>query len=471
MSELPGQITTTAAGSQATAGAAAARAAAARGAQKVVKSGAPQKPASPVSNVDDPAIVDDSKARASKNMIGVGGELAKFRLSMVVRNPTNGHLTASQRNYVDFEMAPARRSFADKQGQMVPGVGAGMEMPIEMSLAELKVPGSRPVMQPMGIAGEYIELVGAFIGYDEYMGNDNALGFDSKEARNRQGWDAWEKSQLFAQLVRSQREVYLTLEWEGEDYSHRILFQSGKNAVSFRGHIKKAKRIYASPQRVYYYIKLAVNNREDINAYPDSSGGGVYYLPESLEGLGIQAVPADLAGTPAAAGTTAAVAVNAAHDPGYAADLAQGAVIVNDQEATYATNSVDQADVPAEVKTSVKAYIAGSRNNPLASSSDLAKMKPEDLQTKLEGLRNTETSMNVAREKINSDPYIGGPGKQAVDKVADAVKVESQMVQEALKAKGVAPTTSKPAAARIPGTDAVMRPAPPGNGAVMKPAP
>ncbi len=471
MSELPGQITTTAAGPQAVTGAAAARAAAARGAQKVVKGGAPQKPTSPVSNVDDPVIVDSSqkgKFVASKNMTGVGGELAMFRLSMVVRNPNNGQLSASQRNYVDFEMAPARRSFADKQGQMVPGVGAGMEMPIEMSLAELKVPGSRPVMQPMGIAGEYIELVGAFIGYDEYMGNDGALGWDSNTSRAQQNWDAWEKSQLFAQLVRAQREVMLQLDWVGSDYSHRIQFQ---NTVSFRGHIKKAKRIYASPQRVYYYIKLAVNNREDINAYPDSSGGGVYYLPESLEGLGIQAVPADLADTPAAAGTTAAVAVNAAHDPGYAAGLAQGAMIVNDQEATYATNSVDQADVPAEVKTSVKAYIAGSRNSPLDSSTDLAKMKPEDLQTKLEGLRNTETSMNVAREKINSDPYIGGPGKQAVDKIADAVKVESQMVQEALKAKGVAPTTSKPAAARIPGTDAVMRPAPPGNGAVMKPAP
>lgn len=450
-SDLPNNITTTAAAPRAVTNAAVAKGkAAARGAQRVVKPGAPQKPVSPVSSANDPLIIDDSKARASKNMRGVGGELAKFRLSMVVRNPTNGQLQRSEHNYVEFEMAPARRSFADKQGQMVPGVGAGMEMPIEMSLAELKVPGSRPVMQPMGIAGEYIELVGAFIGYDEYMGNDNALGFDSKAARNRQGWDAWEKSQLFAQLVRSQREVYLTLEWEGQDYSHRILFQSGKNAVSFRGHIKKAKRIYASPQRVYYYIKLAVNNREDINAYPDSSGGGIYYLPESLAELGAQAIPADLVDAPAAAGTTAAAAVNDAHSPDYTTSLLNGGKILTEQEAYYATNSVDQADIPDEVKTTVKAYITSYWNSSLYSSAQIAAMEPKDLQANLEGLRNTETSLNIAREKINSDPHIGAPGKQAVDKVADAVKVESRLFQEAMKAKGVAPTTSKPAAVPIP---------------------
>lgn len=409
---------------------------------KEVKKASGTKTTQAANQSSESFIISAAKADSSRNMTGVGGELTMFRLSMVVRNPQTGKTTASQRNFVDFELAPARRSFADKQGQMVPGAGAGMEMPINMSLAELKVPGSRPVQQPMGIAGEYIELVGAFIGYDEYHGEsfDGARTWDSKAANRVQGFDAWEKSQLFAQLVRAQREVMLTLDWSSPDYSHRILFENG---TSFRGFIKAAKRIYASPQRVYYYIKIAVNNREDILSAPDSSAAGVFFLPKAVDGLPLLDVPTDLAvGQGVAGNTSTSDSTSEAFDPETAAAVTAGAIILNPTEAANIVDAVagTGSNTTLADKDLVRAYAANVNGKRANTESELAAKSQTELTTELQNLRAQQGSIIAVREAGLNASSMSKSEAAAIAKAHDAIRYEIDSRVNALNRKlGVKP--------------------------------
>ena len=241
---------------------------------------------------------------------GVGGTLQLFRLSVAIysKDDKGEGWKPSDKNFVDFELAPARRSFFERQGQAVPGVGGGLENSITTNIAKLNVPGARQVQQVMGMGGEYLEFVGAFVGFD------GKYDFEDTDLAN-----AWEKSQKLAQLTRRGRELILEMKWTdpGSSGTHWIGFDDEKyGSLAFRGKIEKLTRIYATAQRVYYRILLAVNNDYD---YSDNSSNGVVYkLPNTLQstlqlqqgkggrtagaGTGTN-LPADIARIPSGEGT------------------------------------------------------------------------------------------------------------------------------------------------------------------------
>jgi hypothetical protein len=174
---------------------------------------------------------------------GVGGVLTQFAL-YEVGNP---------QNQVIFESAPARRSFHDKQGQTVPGVGAGMDFMLNTNLAKLNVPGGMPIYQPMGIAEERIEFVGAFIGFDEYMEDSTGKPvFDNAQDKNKSDLNAWQKAQLLFEAARKQRLLALKMSWPHLNIEY-------ENTVNFRGYLKSVVRTLATAQRVYYRVLFVVD--------------------------------------------------------------------------------------------------------------------------------------------------------------------------------------------------------------------
>lgn len=220
---------------------------------------------------------------------GVGGPIAFCRLAVAIPSNDGTATVASTVNFVDFEMMPARKSHTPRQGQEVPGAGAGMELVIKPSLTELKVPGARPITQAMGIAGEYVEFVGAFIGFDEYHSDNGDLNKSAwdNSALNQSPLNAWEKSQMLTSLVRAQKEVVLQMEWgaPGSSSGHGIRFSDNTDKggkVDFCGQIKAFKRAYATPQRVYYWVQICITNRDDLLASPDASQGTAYAEPLQL---------------------------------------------------------------------------------------------------------------------------------------------------------------------------------------------
>ncbi len=180
---------------------------------------------------------------------GAGGPLTGFRLSVITRQP-GGKPSVSDDDFIDFELAPAMRSFADKQGQSVPGAGAGVVHIVGTNQAILNIPGARPVVQPMGLGEEYLELVGAFIGFDNpYDTPDNHLM--KKEA-------AMVGAKNLIEHYRRGRELQLTL---GVGAMH--LTFDGKN--QYRGRIVgKPEVTYRHMNRAYYRFKFLITNREDL---------------------------------------------------------------------------------------------------------------------------------------------------------------------------------------------------------------
>jgi hypothetical protein len=200
---------------------------------------------------------------------GVGGK-TYFKLAVANRGRDTGRYGYDHNNAVLFEMAPARRSFFEKQGQPVPGVGAGMDLMSKANIAKLNVPGARPVYQHMGIAEERIEFVGAFIGHDEYVSHDDKPTYDTDFPDYQ---NAWEKSQRLAYAVRAGKEVGLLIGWEDESdnnnvkdaslsgIDHHIRFD---NEHIFRGYIHSIVRTYATAHRVYYRVSMIVTNSDDM---------------------------------------------------------------------------------------------------------------------------------------------------------------------------------------------------------------
>lgn len=269
-----------------------------KSAAKIKPPGAPVAANTGEAMVIQPSIGD--------KFLGVGGQLSICRLAMVV----NGR--ASEENFVDFELAPARRSTYDRQGQAVPGANAGMEFDIEPATAILPVPGGRPIHQGMGIKSETIEFVGAFIAHDEFYGAsdidhygtpDNA-GYLDSSGGNRH-LNAWERSQKLAQAARQNREMILQMGWASSDEgpTTRILFEDARDnkgeASDFRVRIKRVKRIYATQQRVYYRVVLSVTNREDLWKSPYAAGNTAFEVPSVLSGqLGLRTESVYVAGDP-----------------------------------------------------------------------------------------------------------------------------------------------------------------------------
>lgn len=234
--------------------------------------------------------------KAFKN--GVGGS-SYFKLCVANRDNNTGKYGFDENNAVIFEMAPARRSFFEKQGQTVPGVGAGMDFTTRANIAKLNVPGARPLYQHMGIAEERIEFVGAFIGFDEYIGDDEGPTWDTGRGDNT---DAWEKSQRLAYAVRTGKEMGLFLGWEDrnihggtstngqplKEYTTKA-FNSGapdhpirfRKEETFRGYVHSIVRTYATAQRVYYRVSFIVTNNSDMLKGPSSYGQPVN-LPTTL---------------------------------------------------------------------------------------------------------------------------------------------------------------------------------------------
>lgn len=217
---------------------------------------------------------------------GVGGPLMKFRLAAF----DGGKESAT--DYVDFEMAPARKSFFDRQGQQVPGAGAGLATTVKPSLAKLKVPGTRPVYQHMGIDEELVEFVGAFVG-DEIDSVTDGWGMvDNQEyAELDKGkhdfhkTSAWERSQKLARFAAQGRPMIMHLVWGQQGLSGK------RSSIDFHGGgtggieclIKFVSREHATASRVYYRITLAVTNRQDVNQVINDGKGLIYRVPGALQ--------------------------------------------------------------------------------------------------------------------------------------------------------------------------------------------
>lgn len=229
-------------------------------------------------------------ARAGK-VHGVGGELSFFRLSLADTDGS-GKRTPSTApgNFVDFEMAPARRStvYDKNQAMQTPGAGSGLDMGFQLSLAKLKVPGGRPIYQSMGIAGETISFVGALIGFDEYDGTYETPTHDNVQLAEPQvplaratPINAYERATRLLALARKGREVVLTLGWSQSGTTAdatQIQFAPG---IPVTGYLAKIQLAYATDQRVYYSVTIEVTNREDL--FLDVPSGTTYYqLPPAI---------------------------------------------------------------------------------------------------------------------------------------------------------------------------------------------
>ena len=213
---------------------------------------------------------DKSLAAKSNNVEGVGGEV-RFSIGVLKKNDNGKALypPVPEGDEIIFELAPARSSFADKQGQRVPGVGAGLSLRVKANVARLAVPGSKPMIQHMGIGEELTEWVGAFLGTDNY-----ATIIDPDKRKNRSA------SQSAAELMtqfKKQQEVVLTLRWV--DSNHSVEFDHG---VAFTGYLRDIRKIEATEQRVYYSLVLSVTNRNDIRQGTISSDTRPFELPLQL---------------------------------------------------------------------------------------------------------------------------------------------------------------------------------------------
>lgn len=210
-------------------------------------------------------------AGRASNMRGAGG---KATCRLAIATPTG----PDPRDYVDFELGPARRSFYDKQGQAVPGAGAGLEQTTKTSIAKLLVAGSTPIYQAMGIAEETIEFVGAFVAWDDPY-SDMSGGKTGNQ-------NAWEKSQRLAVAVRSQREMMLVMEWTfpngKKDGVHALKYSSYNNEDYFKGYVKSVTRAYAHAQRVYYRIVFCLTNRQALYNGKESSLDTPLVVPFAL---------------------------------------------------------------------------------------------------------------------------------------------------------------------------------------------
>lgn len=215
---------------------------------------------------------------------GVGQPLTKFRISVAVKD-AKGNVTASANHYVDFEMAPARRSFFERQGQGVPGAEAGLGHNLKANIAKLNVPGSKPIPQLMGMGNETMEFVGAFIGYDEYSAaNDADLTWDnpafnpgvaSHNGLHRK--NAYDRAMQVAWAIRNGQQMVFQLEWGDDSSDFKIQYTRGTH---FLGIIEDVTFYHAHEQRAYYKIKFYVTNRDDINTGADL--GKPFKLPASL---------------------------------------------------------------------------------------------------------------------------------------------------------------------------------------------
>lgn len=161
-----------------------------------------------------------------------------------------------------IELMPARRSFTQNQGQMIPGVGAGLEIKTKTNLSRIPIPGARPIYQHMGIAEEVISFVGAFVGFDMPTSQGGVSVLDSDTAPKRIG-DSWDEAVNVVEQIRSGYELELVMRWNadtatgsGEDLS--LDYMPG---VRYRGFIRNFVKEFATQQRVYYRIEFVVTNR------------------------------------------------------------------------------------------------------------------------------------------------------------------------------------------------------------------
>lgn len=214
-----------------------------------------------------------SKPTAAGTRMAVGGN-SEFVIRVAGSRSANDSLKV--------ELAPARASFFERQGQRVPGAGAGLEIRTKANIAKLNVPGSRPIYQHMGIAEECLEFVGAFVGFDHWL--------EKKENGNERKYNAWEESAMLAKLFSKGQELEIVLNWhkdktDSEKGTHKLMFEYGEEkAAAFKGYIKEMKRSYATAQRVYYHVVFCVTNRNDVETETVAQGKPIT-LPSDLTTL------------------------------------------------------------------------------------------------------------------------------------------------------------------------------------------
>lgn len=166
---------------------------------------------------------------------------------------------------VNMEVPPARRSFHEKQGQAIPGVEAGFLHYSTSNLVALNVPAYRVIYQNLGIKKECVEFVGAFCGFDNYDSTKDVLVNSSSITRTNNAWNHY--LQLKA-LIQPAREMMMQLRWSGSsEYEVSYL-----PLTNYHGYITELEIAYATEQRVYYKIKMELNNKEDLlaSARPDN---------------------------------------------------------------------------------------------------------------------------------------------------------------------------------------------------------
>jgi hypothetical protein len=215
---------------------------------------APTPPA-PAFNSSPPVKVNNSPTRSSgEGTLGDFGHGRTIYRISVARCEPNVWVADPGFPSVYIEMMPARTSTFSGKGQDVPGAGAsGLTESSKTALVKLSVPNNRSIYQNLGTLETRLELVGAF------------LGFDNGDLKQDNGYtrtlNAWSEYMDVKDILRTGREIMIDLVFVD---GGTIKFQRTPGSVNYRGYVNDFSIEYATSQRIYYKLIVEVTNREDL---------------------------------------------------------------------------------------------------------------------------------------------------------------------------------------------------------------
>lgn len=206
-----------------------------------------------------------------------------------------------------IELMPARRSFTPVQGQMVPGAGAGLEIRVKSNIARLPIPGSRPVIQHMGIAEETISFVGAFCGFDIPQEDPSDPGISYTSYNKRRLGNAYDDAMNLLEGIRAGWELEMVMRWNSQDDSHNsdIAIEYAPQ-VRYTGYIRNFCKEFATAQRVYYRVEMVVSNRESTILDDSKISAPSMLRPTAIKGgvFGLDSIVANVKATNSGAPST-----------------------------------------------------------------------------------------------------------------------------------------------------------------------
>lgn len=192
-----------------------------------------------------------------------------------------------------FEVPPAMATVTSVHGGMgtvAPGAGSGISVRHVQNVSTMVIPGSVPLYQSLGIQGQMVEFVGAFLGFDAqvyhdasiHMGNtpgSNVLREDSPDPLHKEGSTAanivssqsghpygmgnagsWAISRMFEAHIR-----------RGEPM--KLVIDTGVVVISYNVLVAGFDRVYQRDDRTWYKIQGMVVGSVEWVANPSANTG------------------------------------------------------------------------------------------------------------------------------------------------------------------------------------------------------